>query len=734
MQRISSFWVWGLAAWLAGVAASPAADWPSWRGPRGDGTSPEIGLVAQWSSAGQNLIWRRDFVGRSTPVVFDGRVCANGRSGEGITRQERVACFAAETGELLWEHRFNVYQTTVPWNRVGWSNVTGDPETGFLYVQGVGGLFFCLDSRDGRQVWSRNFIEEFGFMEGYGGRTQTPTVDQDRVVITFANTSWGDQARPLHRTFAFDKRSGELLWVATPASSMADKNSQSTPAIAVIDGQRLVIHGNGDGAIYALQALTGVKVWEFHLSKRAINTSVLVHEATVFAAHSEENLDEPTMGRVVAIDGTGSGDVTRTHERWRAPFGVGFASPALDSGRLYVVDNSANLRALDAATGRPLWTESLGTVGKASPVVADGKLYAAEVNGRFHILALRPDGVDRLDLERISMPGGRAAEIYGSPAVAYGRVFFTTEEGLYCLGDPERAFRIEPSPAAAPEEPETAPDATIASLRLRPAELHLSTAESAVFRVEAFDSRGRLIGQRDAEWSLVGLRGSLERGRFLPDRDAGSQAGTIVAKTAGLEASARVRVLAPLPLTEDFEGVEIGSRPDYFLGYVGSFRVESLAGNRVLLKGPSPVKIDRHITFFGSHRAHGYTIEADLMGTRDGRILPDLGLINSGYTLDLMGAHQRLEIRSWPSVLRMARRVDFSWQPDTWYRMKLRVDAEPDKAIIRGKVWPRGEVEPGDWQITAEDPVPIREGSPGLYGYSPTPIYFDNLEVTSNQP
>ena len=31
--------------------------------------------------------------------------------------------------------------------------------------------------------------------------------------------------------------------------------------------------------------------------------------------------------------------------------------------------------------------------------------------------------------------------------------------------------------------------------------------------------------------------------------------------------------------------------------------------------------------------------------------MPDLGLINGGYTLDLMGNHQRLQLRTWASEL-----------------------------------------------------------------------------------
>ena len=78
-------------------------------------------------------------------------------------------------------------------------------------------------------------------------------------------------------------------------------NTQSVPIVAVVNGQRLIIDGNADGHIYALQARTGAKVWQFQLSKRGINVSPVIDGTTVFVAHSEENIDEGTMGRVVAI-------------------------------------------------------------------------------------------------------------------------------------------------------------------------------------------------------------------------------------------------------------------------------------------------------------------------------------------------------------------------------------------------------------------------------------------------
>ena len=719
-----------------------AAEWPAWRGPGQDGVSPETGLVSQWSPEGENVVWRADLIGRSTPVVFDGRVCANGRVGQGVHRQETVACFDAGTGKKLWEHRLDVYLSAVPFNRVGWASVVGDPATGNLYAHGVGGLLVAFD-RAGKVLWSRSLTEELGFYSGYGGRTHTPVVDEDRLVLSFVNSGWGEQSAPRNRTFAWDKRTGELLWVSMPGGAPYDLNTSTTPVVAVVGGQRLLVEGNADGWVYAIQARTGEKVWGFQLTKAGINVTVAVDGDTVFASHSEENVDTPgAMGRLVAIDATGKGDVTKTHERWRSDeVGSGFSSPMVHGGVVYSVDNSANLFALDARTGRRLWRHKLGTVGKGSPVWADGKLYVTELNGRFHILKPRPDGVDTLDMDEITVqdttegPAGRFAELYGSPAVAYGRVYLSTEAGLFCLGDKKKAFQVTKGKAVELKEP--AGTSAPAVLRVSPADALLQPGQTAAFRVHAFDAQGRAVATPAGAWSLHGLDGQIDAGRFTP-RAGGSpgseQAGKVVFKAGELTAAAAVRAIPPLPWTYDFEAVATGKTPAWWIGAGTKFPVKEFEGGKVLSKPPVAVGLDRSDVFLGPANLSGYTVQADLRGGVQGRRRPDMGLINSGYTLDLMGNHQKIQLRAWPSELRLEKSVPFAWVPDTWYTMKLRVDQQGGQALVRGKVWKRGDPEPQAWTIEATDPQPVRQGSPGIYGYSAAEILYDNLQVTVNQP
>lgn len=734
MTRIAGAGVLVLMLALNGALPAHASDWPAWRGPQGDGVSTETGLIEAWSPAGDNVLWRVDFVGRSTPVAIDGQVCVIGRVGDGATRQEIVACFDAENGRKNWEHRFNVYHTTVPFNRVGWASLAADPETGNIYAHGVAGQLIAYDSR-GKLLWSYFLTEEFGHYSGYGGRTQTPLVDGERLILSFVSSGWGDQLPLRHRYFAFDKRTGELLWVSAPGTVPFDFNTQSAPVAADVAGQRLIVAGDSDGYVHAMRAVDGAPVWKFRLSKNALNSTVVVKDSRVYAVHSEENVDEATMGRLVAIDATGSGDVTQTHELWRAnEVGSGFPTPALHGGRLYVIDNSANLMTFDAATGRPGWTHSLGTVGKGSPVWADGKLFATEVNGRFHILRPKADGVEVLDSDLVRFPDGHYAEIYASPAIAYGRIFLSTEAGLFCLGDPAKPF---PSSARAKRSGLTAsvPGEGPAKFALVvPAEAILRSGEARSFEVRTYDAKGRYLGAKSAQWTLQGLRGSIDgSGRFSAEEAGGFQEGTLTAKVGEIEARARLRIYPALPWSWDFEDLDAAKTPPTWIGASGKFAVTELDGNKVLAQGPRERGLNRTIVFFGSSELRNYTIEADVRGGQEGRRRADIGLMAGGYTLDLQGAHQRLELRSWTAELeRFVVQVPYVWEPDRWYRLKLRVDVRDGQALVRGKVWPREGTEPAAWTIEGRDELATASGSPGIVAYTPVHAYYDNIKVVVN--
>ena len=719
----------GLCTSLIGLDNALASDWPSWRGPNQDGSSSEIGLVSSWSLEGDNLLWKADFMGRSTPIVLNDRVYVIGRVGVDITEQERVACFDAKTGEMLWEHRFNVFHSTIPFNRLGWTSLAGDRETGYIYAHTISGVFACFN-KDGKVVWSHSLTEEFGRFTGYGGRTVTPVVEGDFVILSFLNTSWGSHAAMRHRYFAFDKKTGEVVWTKTPGGPPKD-TTYPVSVVAEINGRRLLIDGNSDGHVYAMDVKTGEKVWGFQVSQGPLNASVVVDGTRVYASHNRENTDTTVMGRVVCIDGTGTGDITETHELWRVDgIEAGYSSPAIADGRLYVVDSSANLHCLDGETGEVHWTHSLGTVGKGSPVVADGKIYVTEVNGHFLILQPGENECKTLNTIQIEREPGHYAEIYGSPAIADGRVYFTTEEGLYCLGVQGSSASSQPAPVSGRAGMRMSRGAP-ASVQIVPTEVLAQPGDSLQFSVRAFNDEGvQIIGAKAAEWSLNGLSGTIdENGKLTLEPNQVGQAGTVSAKIEDLQNSARVRVIPPLPWQENFESIEEGKSPPHWVRATNRFAVREMDGNKILVKPPARRGLHRSNVYIGPPNMKNYIVQVDLLGTKPKRNMPDMGLIANRYTLEMQGNHQRLQVLSWRSDLRMAKWIDFKWEPNVWYTMKMRVDVVDDTAHVKGKVWAKGEPEPEEWTITVEDPLPNREGSPGIYGYSPAEIYYDNLKV-----
>ena len=722
-----------LAALIFPSPPARAAEWASWRGVGADGVASSAGLPETWSADGENLLWKAPYGGRSTPIVVDGRVCLIRLAEPETTArwQEQVVCLDADTGEVAWEHRYNVFQTDIPHHRVGWASLAGDPATGNVFAHGVEGMVIAFDPR-GNILWQRSTSEEVGRISGFGGRTVTPVLDGDLLVVSFLSAGWGSTFIPRHRFYALDKRTGETVWLATPGNAPYD-TTYSVPVVQVVDGERLLIAGNGDGGIYALQANTGRKVWAFPLSKRGINSSVVVDGAIVYASHSEENVDSSTvMGRVVALDASQVA-AGQPKQLWAADgFAAGYASPAFQDGILYHVDNSANLAAFDGTDGRLLWKRNLGIAQRASPVIGDGKLYVSDVDGKLHILRLAGrDGPRETDLDEFKNADGSATQINGSPAIAGGRVYFVTNNMLYCIGAPRaaasRASAPLPAPAAAP------PGAEPAQLLVVPGEINLPPGGKARFVARLFDAKGRPLGERAAEWSLEGgLQGALTADGEFTAGDQVPQGGHVVATVGSLKAVARVAVRASGGFREDFERYAPDSVPEGWSAARGRFKVVESEDGKTLQKPSGNPRSWRTTVYVGHPQQSGYEIEAELMSTEQRRRMADMGLVSHRYTFAMMGNAQSVMLRTWLSELeRFSKEIPFDWDPDRWYRMKLRVTPQADgSAEIRGKVWPREAPEPAEWTIETTDPIGHSRGSPGIYGYSSADIYYDNLSVT----
>jgi outer membrane protein assembly factor BamB len=728
MSTFSIFLNLGLSLFL--LAPAPGNDWTEWRGPARDGISAEKNLPTSWSPAGQNLAWKAPFGGRSAPIVMNNRVYLQNTAGKGELEQERVMCFNVDTGKLLWEHKFNVYLSDVPPHRVGWASPVGDPATGNVYAFGVGGTLLSL-SRDGKVVWERSLGEDFGLLTTHGGRTVSPIIDGDLVIISGVTFQWGQHARGAHRFMAFDKKTGETVWVSAPGGRPYD-TTYAAPIIVNVNGTRLLIQGASDGVVHAIKPQTGEPVWKYEISKRGLNTGAVVHGTTAILTHSEENLDSSEMGMMVAVDATAKGDIKKEQVKW-STYGWqgGFSSPVLDGDRLYQLDNSANLAAFDVNTGKQLWLKNLGTIQKASPVWADGKLYVGTENGKMFILKPSATGCEILDEDQLGT-GALPEPIIASVAIANGRVFVVSDSNLYAIGKRSNSTTSQ----APPVEGLPNPNRAATHVQVVPTELILKPGDKVNFRVRLFDERGTFIREEPAAtWSLDQLKGEVANGQFIAAPDAIPQAGLVKATVGGITGSASVRVFPPLPWSNDFEAMALNSVPATWVNATLKFAVRDLNGNKVLVKTTEGSSLlSRARAYFGPSDWSNYTVEADINATQKRRQQGDAGVIAQRYNLVLYGNSQMLHLEPWQPETKRTVTIPFAWKPDTWYRMKLQVENLPDgKVRARGKVWLATETEPAAWMIERIDPIPNRQGAPGIFGSALAELYFDNVKVYANK-
>jgi outer membrane protein assembly factor BamB len=298
LQRSSILFLFFTSLTLAQQIGS-VGDWPDWRGPDRDGISREKGLPDKWSLDGQNLAWKAPYGGRSTPVVLGDHLYLENTAGKGETEQERVLCFNADTGKLLWEYKFSLFQSDVPAHRVGWASPAADPETGNVYSFGVNNLLTAL-SKDGKKLWERSITEEFSPFTTHGGRTVSPLIDGNLVIVSTPTSTWGTQANRAQRFIALDKRTGDIIWISTPGGRPYD-TSYAALNIVTINGTRLLVTGGSDGAALAMKPQTGEPVWNLVIAKRGLNTGIVVNGNYAIVSHGDENLDSNEMGMIAGF-------------------------------------------------------------------------------------------------------------------------------------------------------------------------------------------------------------------------------------------------------------------------------------------------------------------------------------------------------------------------------------------------------------------------------------------------
>ncbi|WP_414663501.1 outer membrane protein assembly factor BamB family protein [Horticoccus sp. 23ND18S-11] len=763
---------------LVQSAPAPVRGWLGWRGNAQDGISRETNLPAKVTVDGGNQLWTADFPGQSTAVVANGKLYIMGYLGDGPDLQEGVACFDAETGKKLWQQLFTDFLSDTIYLRYATSSPTIDPETGNVYVQCTQGIFACFTA-DGKPLWQHSLMESYGRLTFPNARTASPVIDQDLVITRGITANWGANGPAADRFYAFDKKTGALVWSSSPGDRPKD-NSFSLPILGWLDGKRVLYSAAGDGSVVCVNARTGEPLWRVPLFKAGINATVGLSNndtlVAIFGTPYEKGemvaLKLPKTTPPPAADGGPAVLDPNAVRIWRNELSTSTSSPIVVGNRVYVVTETGELCSVDVANGKILWRLKVGIEQRnSSPLFADGRLYLPVLNalgtpkedsaegaggkGAFYII--EPTDTEGKILSQVTLDG----RCFGNTTPYNGKIYVQTTQKLYCFGTKGNNPGLKPDPA-----PAAWPAPGVATqLQIIPSEVQLPPAGVASFHARALDAKGFVVTDPVAadklKWASyipatarvkANMKGAFNAaGKLVADPAPIASAGAYEASLGEMKGYIRGRVMPDVPLSENFESfdistaheteVEADGKPSKFayppLPWIGArfkFEVRERDGNKVLTKTIDNKFFQRATVFIGHPEMKNYTVEADVLSDGNRRKMSDVGVINQRYCILLKGNEQMLEVNS--NLERLRHTVPFKWAANEWYHLKTRVDIGADGVgTIRAKAWKKGEAEPAAWTLEMKHTTAHQTGSPGLFGFSPQDmrVYIDNVSVTKNE-
>lgn len=410
---------------LAFCLTTHATDWPSFRGPTGDGVTPDTTIPLTWSEK-ENLVWRTDLPGpgSSSPIVSGDRVFLTCYSGYGtdikdpgdISKLTRHAiCLSRRDGKILWQQEIKSEHPNKPY--------TGQYITMHGYASsspvtdGAGVFFFFANEGvhaftvDGRKVWDVN-VGEKAHDWGVGS---SPILYGDLVIINAAHES--------NQLIALERRTGKEVWSVKDFPA-----SWNTPTLIKSAEGREELILNASGKLRAFDPKTGKELWFCQSIKAAeLCPSIVAHDGVIYV------LGHPG-GKSQAVRAGGSGDVTATHILWQAEKGSNVGSPVYHNGHLYFVNDSrGNALCLDAKTGSVVYENRMSQSRDrwyASPILSGDRIYYVSRTSGTIVLAAKPE----FEILATNVIANDSNVFNGSPAVADGQIFLRSDKYAYCFG------------------------------------------------------------------------------------------------------------------------------------------------------------------------------------------------------------------------------------------------------------------------------------------------------------
>lgn len=386
-------------------------NWPSWRGPRGDGTSSETNLPTHWDST-KNVLWKTPVpgIGHASPIVWGNRLFTVTALPES---QERILlCYDCKSGKLMWQ--VTVITAALEKKHKDNSYASGTPATDgkLVYMSFMDGKDVVVAAYDfaGNQIW----LQRPGTFTSPHGYSCSPALYEDKVIINGDSKSDAFVA-------ALDRTDGHTLWKIpheNPALSF------STPIFRELAGRKQMIYC-GNQQVAAYNPDDGSRYWFVSGPSQDFCASPVYSEEAGLILISSSWPER----HLLAIKPDGTGDVTNSHISWRSKKGAYYVPSPICAGKYFLSTmTNGQVYCFEAATGTILWKEDLGKQ-YPSAVLAEGLVYMPNDDGVITVIKPGPT-FEQVAKNVLGEP------MHASPAISNGRIYLRGDKHLYCIGLP----------------------------------------------------------------------------------------------------------------------------------------------------------------------------------------------------------------------------------------------------------------------------------------------------------
>lgn len=352
---------------LLGLLPLPAAaaDWPQWRGPGRDGIGPAA--PAAWAPAPRKL-WSIELgPGHSSPVVSGDRIVQHFRA----ETSEVVAAFDLATGKELWRDSYPAPFVPQPEARDHGAGPFATPTVGDgrVYTFGIHETVSAYELATGKLLWRKDWTQEFATAHPVYGTSASPLLVDGKLLVYVGGPGKG-------ALVALDAKTGAVTW------RLDGEGPPYGPAVVATFGGLRQVVTQAQASLLGVDLATGTKLWQRKYQvpwDNTILTPIVDGDRVILSAYD-------TDVQAFVVQKTDAGWTTEV--AWAARYPMYMSSPVLVDGRLYgfSILKKGQLVALDAKSGKLLWSSPGGMSEQAVLIVAGDYLLALTDGAELHIL------------------------------------------------------------------------------------------------------------------------------------------------------------------------------------------------------------------------------------------------------------------------------------------------------------------------------------------------------------